>query len=86
MADASQIQAHMDVIGSDGEHVGTVDGVQGDSIKLTRKDSDDGQHHYISLSMVESADGGEVRLNVTAQQAKSSSTGGDAGVSVGNGM
>lgn len=87
MADASQIQAHMDVIGSDGEHVGTVDGVEGDRIKLTRKDSPDGQHHYIPLSAVDTADGGEVRLNMSAADAQSgSSDSGDAEMSVGNGM
>jgi hypothetical protein len=87
MANASPIQPHMDVIGSDGQHVGTVDGVEGNNIKLTRKDSEDGQHLYVPMSAVETADGGEVRLNVTADEAKSNLSGsGDAEISVGNGM
>ena len=38
MADASQIREHMEVIGADGVHVGTVDHVDGDRIKLTKAD------------------------------------------------
>ena len=38
MANASQIREHMEVVGSDGEHVGTVDKVEGDRIKLTKDD------------------------------------------------
>ena len=34
MSDASQIREHMEVIGADGVHVGTVDHVDGDRIKL----------------------------------------------------
>ncbi len=39
MVDASQIKEHAEVIGADGVHVGTVDHVQGDRIKLTKNDS-----------------------------------------------
>ena len=35
--DAMQIKEHMDVVGSDGQHVGTVDKLEGQQIKLTRK-------------------------------------------------
>ena len=53
--DASQIKAHMEVIGSDEQHVGTVDHVDGQRIKLTRKDSgSEGEHRYLDLSMVSS--------------------------------
>ena len=41
------IRDHMDVIASCGSKVGVVDGVQGDVVKLTRKDSPDNQHHFI---------------------------------------
>ena len=34
MVDTSQIRDHMEVIGADGVHVGTVDHVDGDRIKL----------------------------------------------------
>ena len=56
MADSSSIQKHMEVRGADGSHVGTVDGVEGDRIKLTRKDSADGEHHYVPLDSVERVD------------------------------
>lgn len=56
MADASNIQKHMEVRGADGSHVGTVDGVEGDRIKLTRNDSPDGEHHYVDLRSIERVD------------------------------
>jgi len=39
MTDANAIREHMEVIGADGVHVGTVDHVDGDRIKLTKSDS-----------------------------------------------
>ena len=44
MGDFSTIREHMDVIGADGVHVGTVDKVEGDRIKLTKADSGQGGH------------------------------------------
>ena len=45
------IKEHMEVIGADGVHVGTVDKVEGGRIKLTKKDSGEGSHkghhHFI---------------------------------------
>ena len=56
MVDTSQIQEHAEVIGADGVHVGTVDHVDGNRIKLTKADSGEGSHkghhHYISLGLV----------------------------------
>lgn len=69
--DASQIKEHMDVVGSDDQHVGTVDQVDGQRIKLARKDpAADGEHHYIELDKVSSVQDGRVRLGCTAQQAR----------------
>lgn len=59
---ADQIREHQEVVDSSGNHVGTVDHVQGDQIKLARKDSDDGQHHYVQLSQVAGIEGDKVRL------------------------
>ena len=68
--DASQVKEHMDVVGSDNEHVGTVDKVEGQRIKLARKDpSAGGEHHYIDLSKVSSVQDGKVRLACSAQEA-----------------
>lgn len=79
MADASAIKEHMEVIGADGVHVGTVDHVEGDRIKLTKKDSGaeiegaegshEGHHHYISLGLVAGVEGDQVRLSATAANA-----------------
>ena len=68
MVDASAIRPRMPVTGSDGEHVGTVDGVEGDRIKLTRDDSADGEHHYVPLSAVSRVDD-HVRLSTTKSAA-----------------
>lgn len=75
MVDATQIQEHAEVIGADGVHVGTVDHVDGDRIKLTKNDSpqaEDGQgarHHYISLGLVAEIEDGVVRLSATGANA-----------------
>ena len=75
MVDASQIQEHAEIIGADGTHVGTVDKVDGDRIKLTRNDSpqtEDGQgakHHYISLGLVADIEDGKVRLSANGAEA-----------------
>ncbi|WP_375390875.1 DUF2171 domain-containing protein [uncultured Sphingomonas sp.] len=75
MADASQIEEHMEVIGADGVHVGTVDKVDGDRIKLTRQDSPQGpdgegaKHHYISLGLVAEVEDDKVRLSATGANA-----------------
>lgn len=80
MADASEIREHMEVIGADGVHVGTVDKVEGDRIKLTKKDSGaqiegaegthSGHHHFISLGLVAEVEGDQVRLSATAANAQ----------------
>lgn len=75
MIDATQIQEHAEVIGADGVHVGTVDKVDGDRIKLTKDDSpqtEDGQgakHHYVSLGLVAEVEDGTVRLSATGANA-----------------
>ena len=79
MTDASAIREHMEVIGADGVHVGTVDHVEGERIKLTKADSGaqvegaqgahEGHHHYISLGLVAEVEGDKVRLSTTAANA-----------------
>ena len=70
MADLSQIQEHFEVIGADGVHVGTVDKVEGDRIKLTKKDSGEGHHkghhHFIEGNLVAEIEGDKVRLSANA--------------------
>jgi len=79
MTDTSQIKEHMEVIGADGVHVGTVDHIEGDRIKLTKKDSaadiegatgsHAGHHHYISTGLIADVEGDKVRLSATAANA-----------------
>ena len=81
MADASAIKEHMEVIGADGVHVGTVDRVQDGRIKLTKKDSGaqvegaegshEGHHHFISLGLVADVEGDTVRLSANGDVAVS---------------
>jgi hypothetical protein len=66
MVDVTQIKEHAEVISADGLHVGTVDRVEGDRIKLTRKDGGsvhEGHHHFIALELVASVDENRVRLS-----------------------
>lgn len=68
---ASRIAEHMEVLGSDGQHVGVVDKVEGQRIKLTRNDpAAGGEHHYLHLDMVDRIDGTTVHLTRTAAQAR----------------
>ncbi len=73
MSIAEQIKEHAEVIGADGVHVGTVDAVEGNRIKLTKKDSGEGHHeghhHYISLGLVADVEGDKVRLSANADVA-----------------
>jgi hypothetical protein len=67
---ATEIKEHMEVVGADGRHVGTVDHLDGgDQIKLTRSDSADGEHHFLSVDLVERVDD-RVHLKITAQDAR----------------
>lgn len=65
MIDRTQIREHMEVVADDGTPVGHVDKLEGEQIKLERKGSSDGQHHYVPLSWV-SAVGERVHLNRSA--------------------
>lgn len=71
MTDLSAIREHMDVIGADGVHLGTVDKVEGDRIKLTRADSGShgDHHHYLSTGLVAEVEGDKVRLSATGANA-----------------
>jgi hypothetical protein len=65
MINASQIKEHMVVKGSDGKHVGTVIGAEGDRVKLISG----GMDHDIDLSMVDVVETDTVRLRKTAEEA-----------------
>ena len=80
MADLSQVREHMEVVGADGVHIGTVDKVEGGRIKLTKKDAEpqiegaeggghQGHHHFIPGGLVAAVDGDRVRLSANADVA-----------------
>ena len=75
MPEANIINPHMEVVGSDGAHVGTVDRVEGDRIKLTRADGED-EHRYVSALLVQDIRGNAVTLTQTAAAALASEQGG----------
>lgn len=62
--DSSQITEHMEIVGSCGNHVGTVDRVEGQAIKLTKSDSADGQHKYLPLAAVAKVEDGKVKTSM----------------------
>ena len=72
MSGFEDVREHMEVIGADGVHVGTVDRVEADRIKLTKAEnvgSHEGHHHYISRGLVADVEGDKVRLSANADVA-----------------
>jgi len=66
MSGFEDIREHMEVIGADGVHLGTVDRVEGNRIKLIRADSGVGhqdEHHFIPRGLVAEVEGNQVRLS-----------------------
>jgi hypothetical protein len=72
MIDASRIREHLEVVGSDGRHIGRVDHVVGGEIELAKLDLGGGfKHHMIPLSWVEYVDDEKIHLSLTQDDAKS---------------
>ena len=73
MINRDDISEHMEVIGADGVHLGTVDHVEGDRIKLTKADSGagshEGHHHYLPIGLVAGIEEGRLRLSANADSA-----------------
>lgn len=76
MLEPNQIREDMEVISADGAHVGTVDGIKHDRIKLKKKDSGHpavegsshaGHHHYLSIGLVAGVEGDKIRLSVSSE-------------------
>ena len=62
---------HMEVVGNDDHHVGTVDRVAGDRLILTKSDPESGgAHHSLSCSDIDRIDGNRVILGCSAEQAR----------------
>ena len=73
MSGFEDVREHMEVIGADGVHLGTVDRVEDDRIKLTKADSGEGSHeghhHFISRGLIAEVEGDKVRLSANADVA-----------------
>ena len=65
MIDASQIKEQMEVKDSDGKHLGTVDSLEGERVKI----ASGGMHHFIDLDVVQNVKDGVVRLTQTKDEA-----------------
>ena len=70
------IKDDMEVITADGVHLGTVDHVKGERIKLKKKDGGHpdveggahaGHHHCLSIGLVAGVEGDKVRLSVSSE-------------------
>lgn len=64
-----QLREHMEVIGADGTHVGTIDCVKEDRLILTRGDSTDRKHHALPLGLIAGIEDGKVRLTANGDVA-----------------
>lgn len=67
----TSIREHMEVLGQDGEHVGKVDHVRGDTIELAKFDIGAGlKHHEIPSSWVDRIEEDKVFLSIDKDEAK----------------
>lgn len=71
MTDLTTIVEHMEIVGADGVHIGTVDRVEGDRIKMVKADSGShsDHHHFISTGLVAAVEDGKVRLSASGDSA-----------------
>ena len=71
MSQLDKVREHMEIIGADGVHIGTVDKVDGDRIKMTKADSGShsDHHHYLSGGLIAAVEGDKVRLSVAGSAA-----------------
>lgn len=74
MVDAFAIQEDFEVVGSDGDPIGLVDGLDGAEVKLQRRDGKSGgRHHWIPVDWVDKVEVQNMRvlLNVAGDEAQS---------------
>lgn len=70
MIHQADIKEHMEVVGADGKHVGTVDHLaKSGLVKLTKSDAADHQNHLFPVSWVEKIDD-KIHLNKSSQEAQ----------------
>jgi hypothetical protein len=65
------VREHMEVVGKDDEHIGTVDRIAGDRIILTQSDPESGgAHHSLSCSDIDRIEGNKLILDCSADDAR----------------
>ena len=71
MADLSEVREHMEIVGADGVHLGTVDSVEGSRIKMIKADSGShgGHHHYLSEGLIAAVEEDRIRLSANGANA-----------------
>ncbi len=67
MFEKMKIKEHMEVADAKGNHVGTVDEIKDDSIKLTKSDSPDSMHHFLLIDDVDKIDDNRIYLKEEAR-------------------
>jgi len=71
MVFVDQIREGLEIIGSDGMHVGSVDALVGQLLKLKKSDpAAGGTHHYLDLALVAGIEGDTIKLLVPAAEAR----------------
>lgn len=66
MFEKLRIKEHMEVTDINGQHIGTVDEVEDERIKLTKSDSSDNMHHFVSLDDIDRIDDNRIYLKAAA--------------------
>lgn len=67
MFEKLRIKEHMEVTDIDGQHVGTVDEVEGGNIKLTKSDSADQMHHFVPVDDIDRIEDNRIYLKAEAR-------------------
>jgi len=71
MMHVQDIHEGLKVVGSDGGHVGTVDALVGQLLKLKKNDpASGGTHHFLDIGFIADIENETVKLLLTADDAK----------------
>ena len=71
MMHVQDIHEGLKVVGSDGGHVGTVDALVGQLLKLKKNDpASGGTHHYLDIGFIADIENETVKLLLTADDVK----------------
>jgi len=66
MFEKLRVKEHMEVTDINGQHLGTVDEIEDERIKLTKSDSSDNRHHFVSLDDIDRIDDNRIYLKAAA--------------------